>query len=348
MKRLNKLDPIDILEGYLERFTSIVNGAARYWTTDDDDYKADDDQGFFKPWGAEDMALPFAGQDGEFSRHVLRFYYVMNNHPHAATKQAHRWKLFEILKCLHEYAGVLEAFNDDVFLDTDINMNFPFFKRVKSFDMLKEKVYEVSCGKGASCLNISFIEGFIGDGKTQFLANINTFDSELDFFYRAELLENKYGYKYMPEVFYRCFALLGIYGAICSSVLDNTPLFIDPSWISHDYFDKHGESRFPYKPKTEPGVFSHDFFASLILLTEMTQLSQTRLLRIMCVDVSFYFRQTPIEMPWPFHATRQMEQELYPTQNKLAEHYKRFYLILNKYFMSTRSLIFSPVAGPSE
>ena len=55
------------------------------------------------------------------------------------------------------------------FLDTDINMNFPFFKRVKSFDMLKEKVYEVSCGKGASCLNISFIEGFIGDGKTQFL-----------------------------------------------------------------------------------------------------------------------------------------------------------------------------------
>ena len=68
----------------------------------------------------------------------------------------------------------------------------------------------------------------------------------------------------MPEIFFRVFALLGIYGAFANSLINDTELFIDRSWLSHEYFAKHLVSRYrnvvKYSPAEPFGKLDKKFF----------------------------------------------------------------------------------------
>ena len=183
------------------------------------------------------------------------------------------------------------------------------------------------------------MDGYIGEGKSEFLKQRLTFDSELDYFYRAKIKPNSLGLDYMPEVFFRVFALLGIYGAFCSCLVNGTELFIDRSWLSHEYFSTNLVSRFRDTVKFKPELpfaqlnkkfFSYIFMWPWLFRDNGLRNQETRNFR---ESVLFYFKQTPIEYPWPFREHRQMEMDVYKTEKDLIQHIKQFYLVVNKYFM---------------
>ena len=153
---------------------------------------------------------------------------------------------------------------------------------------------------------VRIIEGYIGDGKSALLLEKKTFDSELDFFYRAEIKENWLGVSHMPEVFFRVFA-----GNLKSRLTVN------------------------YKPPTPIRTFHKCFFATIILWSKLFRsFNEWVGDHVLTEVVEFYFRQTPMERPWPFREHRRMEMDIYKTEDELVKHYKQFYLYLNKFFNS--------------
>ena len=280
---------------------------------------------------------PFVGQDGEFNVHEIIFEYHSFKSLDEETIIQCQDQVINGLLALSLYADLVECSLADIFVDDETMSRFPWFPSKVSFEKIKESLGAIR--KRHHSFRANIVEGYIGDGKSQLLKEKKTFDSELDYFYRAKIKQNSLGLEYMPELFFRVFALLGIYGAFCSSLIDGTDLFIDRSWLSHEYFAKNLVSRFrnvvKYCPPEPFSKLDKKFFSNLFIWPWMFRDNglthyEARYFR---EKVSFYFRQTPIEYPWPFMDHRQMEKDVYKTEQDLVSHYKQFYLYLNKYFM---------------
>lgn len=320
------MDSIQTLESLLSQFTQVVS----YISQVNPELINPRDQQFCDP---------FVGQEGEFEIHNIIFEYYSINILDEEHLNLNQEQAINGLMALSLYADVIESSLGNIFVEEEIINRFEWFPSKVRFGTIREALRKLNIQKRCRQFRINIIEGYIGDGKSQLLKTKNTFDSELDYFYRAKIKPNSLGLEYMPEIFFRIFALLGIYGSFASSLINDTELFIDRSWVSHEYFSKHLVSRYrdmvKYSPPEPFGKLDKKFFSHLFLWPWLFRENglknyETRHLQ---EKVSFYFRQTPIEYPWPFMDHRQMEMDVYKTKEDLIDHYKQFYLYLNKYFM---------------
>ena len=320
------MDSIQKLELLLNQFTRVVN------------YVSQIKPELITPRDQQHCE-PFVGQEGEFNIHDIIFDYSSINLLDEEYLQLNQGQAISGLVALSLYADVIESSLDDIFVDEELLNRFEWFPSKVSFDKLREALQLANIRKRCHPFRINIVEGYIGEGKSQLLKAKNTFDSELDYFYRAKIKPNSLGFEYMPEIFFRVFALLGIYGSFANSLINGAELFIDRSWLSHEYFAKHLVSRYrnvvKYSPPETFGKLDKKFFSNLFLWPWLFRDNglrnyETRHLK---EKVSFYFRQTPIEYPWPLMEHRQMEMDVYKTEADLVVHYKQFYLYLNKYFM---------------
>ena len=295
------------------------------------------DPQLIRPCIFEELHEPFAGQIGDFSIHKLRFSYIKNTVPITPeTLSSERARVVEHLNGLYHFAYLVEQEARRIFVDSTLVDKFAWFPSKIKFEQITEALSDIQHAFDNEYFRVRIVEGYIGDGKTALLRSMDTFDSELDYFYRAQIKENNYNLTHMPEGFFRIFALLGIYGAFCNSIMIKKPLFIDRSWISHEYFASHGKPRIvcDYKLPATSSTLDRSFFVSIFSWARVFRQLDTPFPEFsISEDVEFYFRQTPIEMPWPFGEHRKMEQEVYATQADLIKHYKQFYLMLNKYFI---------------
>ena len=318
------MDPIKKLESLLESFNLVIGRCSEHR------------EGLFQPCAEQHVSEAFAGQEGEFSVHAIGFHYLIRHGVDTDSLATNRIHALECLEVMSSYANLVEESLESIFVDdVELRKRFIWFPSKICFDTIRESIEEMRLKKNQRFFKLRFIEGYIGDGKSALLTAKNTFDSELDYFYRAEIKLNSLGVSHMPEVFFRVFALLGIYGALCNSLILETDLFIDRSWLSHEYFASHLKSRLTvvYHPP-KPSTLSITFFSNLILWTKMFRSFNEWLGDlILTEEVEFYFRQTPMERPWPFRQHRQMEMDIYQCEEDLVKHYKQFYLFLNKYFM---------------
>ena len=283
---------------------------------------------------------PFVGQDGEFSIHEIHFLYYCHDPLDDNVLYNNRTHIIKGLVALFNYASTIERHLDGIFEEDELEIvkRFEWFPSKVTFDQIKEGLEKKKQDRN---FRVHIIEGYIGDGKSQLINNHGTFDSELDYFYRAKIKTNSLGIDHMPECFFRVFALLGIYGAFCSCLINGTELFIDRSWLSHDYFSENLVSRYKdiikYNPPLPFRKLDKAFFAHLFLwpwLFRDTSISDLNS-RNFKESVPFYFRQTPIEYPWPFMEHRKMEMDVYKSEKELISHYKKFYLGLNQYFIKS-------------
>ena len=84
------------------------------------------------------------------------------------------------------YANVIES--ADIFVEEKM-LNRWFPSKV-SIDKIREALQKANIQKRCHPFRINIVEGYIGDGKSQLIKTKNTFDSELDYFYRAKIKSN--------------------------------------------------------------------------------------------------------------------------------------------------------------
>ena len=318
------MDPIRQLEDLLESFNNVIEKCTEYR------------QDMYQPCAEQHVTKPFVRQEDEFSVHGIGFHYLLRRSLDVEILETNRARALECLELLYNFVETVESKLPFIFIEEEeLKNKFIWFPSKISFGEIKEAIEKMRIKKNQNFFKVRFIEGYIGDGKSALLVSKNTFDSELDYFYRSEIKLNSLGFSHMPEVFFRVFALVGIFGAMCNSLIRETELFIDRSWLSHEYFASHLKSRFSidYHPPA-PRTLSLGFFSHVILWTRLFRsLNGWPGDLVLTEDVEFYFRQTPMEYPWPFREHRQMEMDIYKSEQELVIHYKQFYLFLNKYFI---------------
>ena len=295
----------------------------------------------FLPRTKHNISKAFSKQDGDFSVHEIGFHYTLKRPLNSDSLALNRNYALACVKPMSQFAASVETCIDSIFVDgAELKKRFIWFPSNISFETIEEAIEQMRFKSNQKYFKVRLLEGYIGDGKSALLLEKKTFDSELDYFYRAEIKENGLGVSHMPEVFFRVFALLGIYGAMCRSLMLETEFFIDRSWLSHEYFKWNLKSRlaFDYKPPTPRiGTLHKNFFATIILWSKLFRSFDEWVGdHILTEVVEFYFRQTPMERPWPFREHRRMEMDIYKTEDELVKHYKQFYLYLNKFFMECK------------
>ena len=322
------MDPIKQLEFLLQYFNEVIDKC----TVDRDE--------LFQPRTKHNISKAFSKQEGDFSVHQIGFHYMLKHPLDSDSLALNRSHALACVKLISKYASAVESCIDSIFVDgAELKKRFIWFPSNVSFEMIEEAIEQMRFKSNQKYFKVRIIEGYIGDGKSALLLEKKTFDSELDYFYRAEIKENWLGASHMPEVFFRVFALLGIYGAMCSSLMLETEFFIDRSWLSHEYFAGNLKSRLTvnYKPPTPIRTFHKCFFATIILWSKLFRsFNEWVGDHVLTEVVEFYFRQTPMERPWPFREHRRMEMDIYKTEDELVKHYKQFYLYLNKFFMECK------------
>ena len=290
-----------------------------------------------RPCVFEELTEPFAGLVGDFTIHKIRFSYMKAAQLiNEDSLSCDRRRVVENISSLYWFASLVEQEARKIFVHTEILDTFVWFPSKIKLEKIVAALREIQYTFDYDYFRARIIEGYVGDGKSQLINSVGSFDSELDYLYRAEIKENSHQLKHMPEGFFRVFALLGIYGALCSSIVNKTPFFIDRSWISHEYFASQGKPRYvnDYVMPEISATLNRDFFVNIFSWPRVFRQLDSPLAGFsLTEDIEFYFRQTPIEIPWPFREHRQLEQEVYATKEELIKHYKQFYLMLNKYFL---------------
>ena len=321
------MDPIKQLEFLLQYFNEVIEKCTVFQDE------------LFLPCSKQTVSKAFVKQEGDFSVHEIGFHYILKRPVDSDSLALNRIQALACVKLLSQYAASVEACIDSIFVDgEELKKRFIWFPSNISFETIEEAIEKMRFKSNQKYFKVRILEGYIGDGKSALLLEKKTFDSELDYFYRAEIKENGLGVSHMPEVFFRVFALLGIYGAMCNSLILEREFFIDRSWLSHEYFACNLKSRLTvdYKPPS-PRTLHKNFFATLILWSKLFRsFNEWVGDHILTEVVEFYFRQTPMERPWPFREHRRMEMDIYKTEDELVKHYKQFYLYLNKYFMECK------------
>lgn len=165
---------------------------------------------------------------------------------------------------------------------------------------------------------LHILEGFIMEGKTEFLDKNDLFDSEISKFYRASLKPNKFNLENVPNKYFKLFALAGIYGSFCK-FFDTNTLVIDRSWISHNWFaDKSKEQTFLSRH-----LYWHFSFWATILTDKLSD-------NEFFLTMYMWYKVCP-QVPWPIYDHRKMEQGLYEDKDDLELNYVNFYAKLNSY-----------------
>jgi len=173
------------------------------------------------------------------------------------------------------------------------------------------------------------IEGFIMEGKTEFLNSKQILDSEISDFYRMKL---KNGMD-LPNKYFKIFALVGIYFTFHQYLMEDRKEFIiDRSWISHWYFYTKNSDDFDFilDEKFYCAIFSWiPFFVNGKHLIEKEQ-------DTMKFEFSIIHKTIVEKIPWPFYEKREMESKIYFDKASLAHCYREFYHMLFKHLSAIK------------
>jgi hypothetical protein len=191
-------------------------------------------------------------------------------------------------------------------------------------------------------LHVEFIEGFIGEGKSEHIIGEDRsgFDSELDLFYRAPLLDNPDGWKTLPEEYYIIFFVLGSYMAIVKGLQQDDPLIVwDRSWVSHSFFAQVPSKLDCEEKQRVENAAQIEYYINLIAI-----LSNNK------YDIKIIvFKMTSEQDIWPFRKANELETDpttqaeyssvygrdiesiIYPTIEKLKETRALCYKYIDKF-----------------
>jgi hypothetical protein len=182
-------------------------------------------------------------------------------------------------------------------------------------------------------LHVICIDGFIMEGKTEFIQHLadikgdeDSFSTELDAFYRTylkgdflnvDVMEREK--KRLPLQFYKSFAALGYICSILKELYTNkhqssvpNTIHFDRSFISHDTFEILN-------------VDYRSFFFNLInVFSEKTEINILFFNHLLKKNEDGEMTDV-YNVPWPFKEKRIMELELYKTRESLEESCSKFY-----------------------
>ena len=201
-------------------------------------------------------------------------------------------------------------FDPSVELDTTIDQLLQLVLKLGDFD---DRVF--------NDLNIICVDGFIMEGKTEYIAgktnSENFFSSEPDAFYRTHFRGTWDGKKErLPIFFYKAFATFGYIASLLSEgqqgEKQDAVIYWDRSFLSHDTFEMLNIDFRSFFINL-PSIYSSFVHMEIICLSHLK------------CEKKYRLDNTEYNIPYPFFERREMETELYDSHEELKKACSNFY-----------------------